>query len=85
MGGRISVESEPGRGSTFHFVVRLARSPRAAAGPPVRRGLPCRGSTACRSSSSTTTRRTARILVETLAGWGTRPVAVADGLGSAKR
>jgi CheY-like chemotaxis protein len=76
MGGRITVESEPGRGSTFRFTVRLRRPllqpDRAAARAPAElHALPV-----LIVDDNTTSRRT---LEEWLRGWRIEPTAVGDG------
>jgi PAS domain S-box-containing protein len=76
MGGRITVESEPGRGSTFRFTVRLHRPvlqpDRAAARAPAElHALPV-----LIVDDNATSRRT---LEEWLRGWRTEPTAVGDG------
>ena len=70
MGGEIGVDERAGRGQ--HVLVHGAASTPAAAGASraaLDRGRPAR---ACACWSSTTTRPTARILREQLAGWGMR-------------
>jgi PAS domain S-box-containing protein len=76
MGGRITVASEPGRGSTFRFTVRLHRPllqpERAAARAPAElHGLPV-----LIVDDNETSRGT---LEEWLRGWGAQPIAVGDG------
>jgi PAS domain S-box-containing protein len=76
MGGRITVDSEPGRGSTFRFTARMQRPliqpDRAAARAPAElHALPVLvvdDNAACR-----------RTLKELLRGWRTEPTAVGDG------
>jgi two-component system sensor histidine kinase/response regulator len=74
MGGDIRVESEIGRGSTFHFTARFGVSGRSSHKPFTAArliGLP-----ALIVDDNATNRR---ILEETLRSWGARPVAVAGG------
>ncbi|MFN8091586.1 MAG: response regulator [Vicinamibacteria bacterium] len=74
MDGRITLESEPGRGSRFRFTARFGRPAArpAAAAPPAR----LRGLRALVVDDSATNRR---ILVEVLGHWRLRPTAVASG------
>jgi two-component system, sensor histidine kinase and response regulator len=75
--GRITVESELAKGSTFHFIVTLAVqqqtvSPRATLAPPPRlRGLPV-----LIVDDNYTNRR---VLQAMLARWGMKPIAVEGG------
>ena len=77
MGGTITVESEPGRGSTFAFTARFGRQPHpaepVAARPPVLLyNLPV-----LIVDDNATNRH---ILEEWLRGWQMEPVAVGDGV-----
>src|SRR6266478_3626095 len=80
MGGSITVDSAPGRGSSFAFTARFGQQPHPAVGsgdprqaPPVLlQNLPVRV-----VDDNGTNRR---ILEEWLRGWRMKPVAVGDGL-----
>jgi PAS domain S-box-containing protein len=65
MGGEIGLTSEPGRGSTFRFTVRLAKG--EAAPPAPRRNDALRGLRALVVDDNATNRI---VLTRTLAGWG---------------
>ena len=76
MGGRITVDSQPGRGSTFGFTARFGRQPHQpepVACPPVL----LRNLRVLLVDDNVTNRR---ILEEWLRGWQMEPAAVGDGL-----
>src|SRR5262249_42964205 len=76
MGGRITVESERGRGSTFRFTARFGLRPPAPAAPALPR-TDLRGLRVLVVDDNATNRL---ILEGWLRGWQAEPTTVADGL-----
>ena len=76
MGGQITVESEPGRGSTFRFTAQFGLQPHPPSGPHERPLVDLHGLRVLVVDDNATNRQ---ILEEWLRGWHTEPLAVADG------
>jgi signal transduction histidine kinase/CheY-like chemotaxis protein len=75
MGGRIWVESEPGKGSRFHFTAEVAVPALSGAGGMEMEAL--QGIPALVVENNATSRR---ILAQTLSSWGMKASAAADGV-----
>ena len=80
MGGRIWVDSQPQRGSAFHFVVTLPVSQQAVAPPFLPRSDELVGMSALVVDDNATNRR---ILVDLLSSWGIQTTATANGVEAA--
>jgi PAS domain S-box-containing protein len=76
MGGRITVESEPGRGSTFRFTVRLHRPPPHQDRPAARAPAELQSLPILIVDDNAASRQA---LEEWLRGWRAEPEAVGDG------
>ncbi|MDB5310908.1 MAG: domain S-box protein [Gemmataceae bacterium] len=77
MGGQITVESEPGRGSTFAVTARFGRQPHPPEQVAVRPPVLLHNLPVLIVDDNTTNRR---ILEEWLRSWRMKPVAVGDGV-----
>ncbi len=75
MGGSITVESEPGRGSTFAFTAHFTQQAHPAATPPILAPVILRGLRILVVDDNATNRR---ILEEALRGWQMNPDGVGD-------
>jgi CheY-like chemotaxis protein len=76
MGGKMEIESEPGKGTTFTFIVPIARARKAGSRPTHLPVPQLRGLSVLVVDDNATNRL---ILSDTVASWGMHPTAVEDG------